>query len=197
MTEITLNIPKKIRKAAEKSAELKKITLRAYINKLLEEYTVPLEFIDQKVIKNELPELVNFFNTIPSVQSVSHSSLNNARWWIKFNIDINHPLSWCVVQNLGFVLNYISITERLPTVFMPTSPPPYLNGGPKYNLSWVIESTIDYVSPNYILSVLQNRLPQDIQNIDAWIKDEDEDFDKNNMIKRLCSKIKSFFRSKK
>jgi len=36
------------------------------------------------------------------------------------------------------VLNYLSLDERLSTVFMPVSPPPYLNGGVEF-LSWVIE----------------------------------------------------------
>jgi hypothetical protein len=33
-----------------------------------------------------------------------------------------------VVQELGHVLNYVSVTEPLPTVFKPVSPPPYMNG---------------------------------------------------------------------
>jgi hypothetical protein len=49
---------------------------------------------------------------------------------VKFAIDIEHPLAWSVVQELGHVLNYVSLEERLPTVFMPVSPPPYMNGGP-------------------------------------------------------------------
>jgi hypothetical protein len=58
---------------------------------------------------------------------------------VKLTIDIGHPLAWHVVQELGHVLNYLSTTERLPTTFKPVSPPPYLNGGPRAFLSWVIE----------------------------------------------------------
>ena len=29
-------------------------------------------------------------------------------WWIKFGIDIEHPLAWGVVQELGHVLDYVS-----------------------------------------------------------------------------------------
>ncbi len=42
---------------------------------------------------------------------------------VKFSIDIDHPLAWHAIQELGNVLNYLSVTERLPNVFMPVSPP--------------------------------------------------------------------------
>ncbi len=62
-------------------------------------------------------------------------------WWVKIIIDIDHPMAWRIVQELGHVLNYVSLNERLPTVFMPVSPPPYIHGGPRNFLSWVIESS--------------------------------------------------------
>ena len=37
------------------------------------------------------------------------------------------------------MLNYLSVDQRLPSVFKPVSPPPYLNGGVEF-LSWVTES---------------------------------------------------------
>ena len=46
-------------------------------------------------------------------------------WWVKCAIDIDHEFAWNVVQELGHVLNYVSLDERLPTVFMPVSPPSY------------------------------------------------------------------------
>ncbi|SPE35761.1 hypothetical protein SBA3_2300022 [Candidatus Sulfopaludibacter sp. SbA3] len=55
--------------------------------------------------------------------------LEGEGWWVKFAIDISHRLAWNVVQELGHVLNYLSVNERLPTVFKPVSPPPYANGG--------------------------------------------------------------------
>src|SRR5688500_17345460 len=68
-----------------------------------------------------------------------HGQLDGGGWWVKFSLDISHRLTWNVVQELGHVLNYLSLNERLPTVFKPVSPPPYLNGGPAEFLSWVIE----------------------------------------------------------
>lgn len=61
-------------------------------------------------------------------KSISKGKTDDDLWMIKFRIDIDHPLAWRVVQELAFVVNYISVEERLPTAFYPVSPPPYLNG---------------------------------------------------------------------
>jgi hypothetical protein len=79
-----------------------------------------------------------YLTRLPAVSVLSTSPLGEPDWWLKIVIDIEHPLAWHVVQALGFVLNYISLEERLPTRFMPVSPPPYLNGGPGEFLAWVI-----------------------------------------------------------
>ena len=65
-----------------------------------------------------LPALLDLLNRIPA---------SEAQWWVK--LDISSPLAWQVVQELGFVLNYVSLQDRLPTVFMPVSPPPYPSMG--------------------------------------------------------------------
>lgn len=86
--------------------------------------------------------LVAFLKTVPGVKpSIGQGVFENGTWWVKRQIDIEHPLAWQVVQELGHILNYMSISEPLPTIFKPVSPPPYMNGGPKDFLSWVIEST--------------------------------------------------------
>src|SRR5579864_4668321 len=84
--------------------------------------------------------LKTYLAKVPSISDISTGFSEGGYWWVKFTIDIEHPLAWSVVQELGHVLNYISLEERLPTVFMPVSPPPYMNGGPGDFLSWVIES---------------------------------------------------------
>src|SRR5215510_6024882 len=89
-------------------------------------------------------------------------------WWVKFAIDITHPLAWRVVQELGHVLNYLSLDERLPTVFMPVSPPPYLNGGPHEYLSWVIESKSDDFDPATCAQWLEGRLPRPVDDLQQW-----------------------------
>src|SRR3954470_10258805 len=80
-------------------------------------------------------------------KSIGRGVLENGNWWLKFRLDTNHPLAWRHVQELGFVLNYVSVHERLPTLFMPVSPPPYMNGGVEF-LSWVIESKDPSFSPD-------------------------------------------------
>jgi hypothetical protein len=86
---------------------------------------------------------------------------------------MKHRFAWKVVQEFSFVLNYISLQEKLPTVFMPVSPPPYLNGGPEEYLSWVLESKYSYIDPQWILQELESRLPHPADNEEAW-KDQGE-----------------------
>jgi hypothetical protein len=83
--------------------------------------------------------LREYLSKIPSVDGTLGCGLyEDGRWWVKFKID--DPLAWHVVQELGHVLNDVSLNEKLPTVLMPVSPPPYMNGGPREFLSWVIEA---------------------------------------------------------
>jgi hypothetical protein len=84
--------------------------------------------------------LRDYLFKVPAIKGEIGSGFSDdGCWWVKFTIDIDHPLAWNVVQELGHVLNYVSLDERLPTGFMPVSPPPYMNGGPREYLSWVIE----------------------------------------------------------
>ncbi len=64
--------------------------------------------------------LYAFFSKVPSIQKNlidSYGSDGKQAWWFKFQIDVDHPLAWQTVQELGHVLNYISKNERLPTQF--------------------------------------------------------------------------------
>lgn len=86
--------------------------------------------------KRAFKGLVDFLERVPGIDGrIGSGTFENGNWWVKFQIDIAHPLAWRVVQEFGFILNCISVNERLPTVFMPVSPPPYLNGGPTEFLS--------------------------------------------------------------
>lgn len=100
-------------------------------------------------------------------KSIGAGTASDGRWWVKFSLDTTHPLAWRVVQHLGYVLNYLSVEERLPTVFMPVSPPPYLNGGVEF-LSWVIENHDASFTPAACAEWLQSRLPQPVTDVDAW-----------------------------
>jgi len=89
-------------------------------------------------------------------------------WWVKFTIDIEHVLAWNVVQELGHVLNYVSVEERLPTSFKPVSPPPYMNGGPQEFLSWLIECESEGFTPDAAAKWLEGHLPKPVDKLKKW-----------------------------
>lgn len=163
-----IELPSKLRKTLEREAAEARISLHAHVIKKLEQVTPSVEYVKPEVIKNRFPELVSFLNRIPAVTVLSSDVGPQTYWWVKLSIDIDHPLAWSVVQALGFVFNEISISERLPTLFMPVSPPPYLNGGPRDYLSWVVESRFSYVDPAWIALVLKERLPSPVEDETAW-----------------------------
>ena len=109
-------------------------------------------------------------------QPVGHGVFDNGIWWVKFGIDTRHKLAWNVVQELGCVLNYVSITERLPTIFYPVSPAPYLNGGPRDCLSWVVESKDVEFTPANAAEWLEGRLPKPVEDESQWPKDDEDDW---------------------
>jgi hypothetical protein len=61
---------------------------------------------------------------------------------------------------------------------MPVSPPPYLNdGGPRELLSSVIETKFPFVDPAAVASILEERLPNPLDDIEKWLEnDEGEEF---------------------
>ena len=127
----------------------------------------------------EFAGLLAYLRRVPAIEpSIGTGYSDGGRWWVKFAIDIQHPLAWRVVQEFGHVLNYMSIEEKLPTVFMPVSPPPYLNGGPHDYLSWLIESrTVDF-KPDACAEWLDGRLPRPVTDANAWsVDDDDSDYD--------------------
>ena len=133
-------------------------------------------------------KLIDFLARIPAIDINDTpsrgfgSGQEDSGWWVKFVIDIDHDLAWNTVQELSAVLNYLSIEERLASVFKPVSPPPYLNGGPDEYLSWVIEAS-DQLSPGTLADLLEDRLPKPIEDEGAWfgesdggdLEDDDED----------------------
>jgi hypothetical protein len=122
----------------------------------------------------DFAKLEAYLLRVPGVQGpLGKGRFENGNWWVKFGIDITHPLAWNVVQELGHVLNYISLESRLPTVFMPVSPPPYMNGGPRQFLSWVIESTQNGFEPDKCVEWLEGRLPRPVEDVAEWSQDED------------------------
>jgi hypothetical protein len=129
---------------------------------------------------DEFAELEAFLRRVPGIDSsmrgckMGRGRFDNGKWWVKFSIDIDHPLAWNVIQEMGNVLNYLSVTEQLPTVFKPVSPPSYLNGGPREFLSWVIESTLPDFSPKTCVEWLEGRLPRPVDDLEQWKQPSDE-----------------------
>jgi hypothetical protein len=113
--------------------------------------------------------LESYLARIPAVvQPFGNGVEDDGSWWIKFAIDIDNPLAWHAVQELGHVLNYLSINERLPTSFVPVSPPPYMNGGPKDFLSWVIECSDKDFKSGTVAKWLEERLPKPVDDLTLW-----------------------------
>ncbi len=120
-------------------------------------------------------KLLAFLQRVPAMRDTIGSGLfDNGCWWVKFSLQLDHPLAWNVVQEFGCVLNYLSLNERLPTVFMPVSPAPYLNGGPADFLSWVIESKDSAFTPDEAATWLEGRLPQPVDDPAQWDDGEEE-----------------------
>jgi hypothetical protein len=117
----------------------------------------------------DFTKLLVYLHRVPSVSAaIGKGQFENGNWWIKFSLDISHPLAWNVVQELSCVLNHVSLDERLPTVFMPVSPAPYLNGGPMKFLSWVIESKEPSFRPDIAAEWLEGRLPRPVEDPAQW-----------------------------
>lgn len=124
-----------------------------------------------EVDERAFTKLTTCLERIPCVhQGIATSSGVDgiAGWWVKFSLDIGHDLAWSAVQELGHVLNYLSLQERLPTLFKPVSPPPYLNGGPDEFLSWVIECDDPDFRPGTCADWLAGRLPQPVEDPERW-----------------------------
>jgi len=124
--------------------------------------------MDERAFKT----LKDFLAKVPAIQSPIGTGANDEGfWWVKFHIDIEHKLAWNVVQEFGCVLNYLSLDERLPTVFYPASPAPYLNGGPDDFLSWIIETKDKNFKPGTLMKWLEGRLPQPVDDLKQWEND--------------------------
>lgn len=124
--------------------------------------------------EHDLSDLLEYLAKIPGVVgSIGSGTFDNGNWWVKLTIDIDHPQAWNAVQELGHVLNYVSLDDRLPTVFMPVSPPPYANGPAREFLSWVIESKDPDFTSDECLEWLHGRLPRPVDDLSQWETDED------------------------
>jgi len=120
--------------------------------------------MDERAFKT----LIDYLGKVPTIQKQISFGDKDGFWWIKFSLDIENQLAWSVVQEFGHVMNYLSLDERLPTVFYPVSPPPYMNGGPYDFLSWVIETKDKEFKPGTLTKWLEGRLPQPVEDLEQW-----------------------------
>jgi hypothetical protein len=69
----------------------------------------------------EFAPLTSFLEKVPAISGAIAVGAGNGSiaWWVKFTIDVSAPLAWRAVEELAHVFNYLSVNERLPTVFMP------------------------------------------------------------------------------
>lgn len=127
--------------------------------------------------KADLTPLTDYISEMPAIApTISSESDEEGRWFVKFQINIHHTLAWRVVQELSNVVNLLSNDERLPTIFYPVSPPPYMNGGPEECLSWVIQCGDPEFTPSDLVEWLVERLPSPVDDEFAWnIEDEEEE----------------------
>ena len=167
-----LNLPTELQQSLEREAQDAGRSLNEHLTQKLQSITPPVEAMDKAALKRGLKALVNFLQTVPAVTVMSSELSKDAFWWVKLKIDLAQPLAWSVVQELGHVLNDASVSEKLPTVFRPVSPPPYLNGGPRQFLAWVIESEYNYIDPAWIAEELQGRMPNPVDDLVQWPADD-------------------------
>jgi hypothetical protein len=146
-----------------------------FVEEVLDRVVAPIENLEPGALERGLEQLRELLGRVPAVHVISTSKSTAAVWWVKLRIDPDSPIAWSVIQNLAFVLNGISVQERLPTVFKPDSPPPYLNGGPRQYLSWVIEATIPLLNAGVIAGLLEERLPAPLADEAAWLQDEPDE----------------------
>jgi hypothetical protein len=170
-TNMKINIPDEIVARLTQETSGLNTTVEERIIDLLNRNLAPEKNFDKNYIQEGLDDLKTLLTKIPCIEFVATSKVGEPFWWLKFNIDINSKIAWSVVQELGHILNYLSSNDKLPTTFYPVSPPPYLNGGPKEFLSWVIEPVIPYVDSNNIYAYLVGRFPEDYNKEESWLLD--------------------------
>ncbi|MEO8287309.1 MAG: hypothetical protein ABI670_12865 [Chloroflexota bacterium] len=175
MPELTVKLPDELMRRLQTEAEKLGTTVEQRTIAILEQSVAQVSNMRPSSNRAGLARLYALLESIPAVDTVAVSEATDPYWWAKFTIDIESPIAWHVVQELGSLLNYLSLTERPPTVFKPVSPPPYMNGGPDEYLSWVIEATLPFADARYVAELLKGRLPDPIDDEDAWLETSDEE----------------------
>lgn len=126
----------------------------------------------------DLAPMRDLLERVPGVAYLGGGGSVDRGWWASFDIDIEHPLAWQVVQQLSHVLNFVAREEDLPTILTPLAPTTI--GGPKTSLSWAIDVGPDY-PPAACAKQLEALLPAPVEDESEWLKrdaaNDDEDSD--------------------
>lgn len=130
-----------------------------------------LENEGRSIHEKKLSKLVTYLNRLPGTQA-SAGRFTKEGWHVSLSIDIHHPLAWNVVQELGFFCNSPSIGQGSGLEFFPISPPPYLNGGPREFLSWILSYTGSSFSPSEVAKSIEGVLPQPVDDETEWSHEE-------------------------
>ena len=169
---MTITIPSNLAARLEQESARLNTTLEERLAEILGRNLAPEKNFEREYIQSGLEKIKILLKSIPCINHVTTSSIGEPFWWLKFSIDIDSRIGWTVVQEFGHILNYLSVNDKLPTIFYPVSPPPYMNGGPRDFLSWVIEPVIPFVDTNYIFDFLIGRLPKEYEKEESWLLDE-------------------------
>jgi hypothetical protein len=144
--------------------------------KLIEENKWECSLIDspkvtgpRKEIKHNFNKLNTLLLSIPCVKSVDCYDEMEDLWSCHIRMDLTHEIVWHLIQGIAFVINDTSITGKLPATFYPTSPPPYLNGGPYNYLHWIIRSESPEFIPDYCCEWFINRFPNNPEFNESWL----------------------------
>ena len=68
---------------------------------------------------HDFQRLLDYLKRLPAIDPAIGSGTGTGEgglWWVKLIINIDRPMAWRIVQELGHVLNYVSLNERLPAI---------------------------------------------------------------------------------
>ncbi|HEY7349420.1 MAG TPA: hypothetical protein VH599_13985 [Ktedonobacterales bacterium] len=169
MTQVVIDLPDELAQRLSQEAQRLGQPVEERVILLLEDAVAPARNFHLEVLTEGLAQLRGLLQQIPGLTVISTSAPEEPYWWVKLCLDLQSRIVWHIIQELGFVLNNISVEERLPTVFMPLSPPPYLNGGPEEFLTWVIETSVPFSDAGAVAEILAERLPNPLGDEERWL----------------------------
>jgi hypothetical protein len=106
---MTINIPDNLAARLLQEASELNTTVEERLAAILDKSLAPEKNFDKNYIHAGLGNIKTLLTKIPCVQFVSTSDFGAPFWWLNFGIDINSKIAWTVAQELGHILNYLSV----------------------------------------------------------------------------------------